>query len=112
MARCDRLTKLKELIPRVQTFAFNQTTASHVAQIGISVESLAEINQQTPAVGQSAEDFAAFALKTAESLFNYLSSFAKYLPGTADQVVPLTAVQNWYQTYLRRLQMNPDFWKS
>lgn len=73
---------------------------------------MSEINQQTPALEQAAEDFTAFALKTAENLFNYLSSFARNVPGSSEQVVALTTVQNWYQTYLRKLQLNPSFWKS
>jgi hypothetical protein len=107
-----RLHKLKELIPVASNFAFNQTSISHVAQIGISVEPMSEINQQTPALGPSAEDFAAFALKTAENLFNYVSSFSRYIPGTSEQIVPLNSVQNWYQNYLRKIEINPNFWKS
>ena len=108
----DRLTKLKELIPHANNFAFNQTTVSHVAQIGVSVEPMSEINQQTPVLEPAAEDFAAFAHKTAENLFNYISSFSRYIPGTTEQVVPLNSVQNWYQTYMRKIEMNPNFWKS
>ena len=107
-----RLSKLKQLMPAVNNFAFNQTQVSHVAQIGISVEAMSEINQQTPALEPSGEDFAAFVLKTAENAFNYVSSFAKVVPGVSEQLVPLSSVQSWYQTYLRKLQLNPDFWKD
>lgn len=74
-------------------FAFNQTHISTVAQIGISVEPLDQINQQTPSIGPAMENFAAFTLKTAENLVNYVTSFAKNIPGTAEAVVPVSAIQ-------------------
>jgi len=93
-------------------FAFNQTSVSHVAQIGISIEPLSQINQQLPSSNQLVENFASFTTKTAESLFNYVSSFAKYIPGTNEQAVPLSAIQSWYTNYSRKLELNPNFWRS
>lgn len=93
-------------------FAFNQTHVSHVAQIGISIEPLTQINQQTPSSNQMVENFTTFTMKTAENLFNYVSSFAKIIPGTNEQVVPLRAIQSWYANYSRKLEINPNFWRS
>jgi len=94
------------------TFLFNQTTISTVAQIGISIEPLSEINQQTPPSNCLAENFSIFTLKTAENIFNYASSFAKSIPGFGDQLVPLSVIQAWYTTYKKKLEINPDFWRS
>jgi hypothetical protein len=116
-----RLTKLREgltnnqdstgLVP-YNNFAFNQIHVSHVAQIGISIEPLTEINQQTPSSNQMAENFTTFTMKTAENLFNYVSSFAKIIPETNEQVVPLMSIQSWYTNYTRKLEMNPNFWRN
>lgn len=81
------------MIKNSDNFAFNQTNISTVAQIGISVEPLDQINQQTPSIGPSVENFAAFTLKTAENLVNFVTSYAKNIPGTAEAVVPVSAIQ-------------------
>lgn len=81
------------MVQNNNNFAFNQIHVSHVAQIGISVEPLEQINQQTPSLGPPAENFAAFTLKTAENLFNYVSSFAKTFPGSNEAIVPLSTIQ-------------------
>lgn len=93
-------------------FGFNQTAVSHVAQIGISVDPLNEIKDMTPSLSLSNDHMATFATKTAENLFNFVSSFSKNVSGTNEQVVPLTVVQTWYQNYLKKIEMNPSFWKN
>lgn len=93
-------------------FGFNQTAVSHVAQIGISVDPLNDIKGLTPSIAVTNDHMATFATKTAESLFNFVSSFSKNVPGTTEQVVPLTVVQTWYQNYLRKIEMDPNFWKN
>lgn len=110
-----RITKLKQSAGDVVPtgFGFSQSIVSKVAQIGISIEPLSQISQMTPAVSSTFNDnFAAFTTRTAEHLFNFVSSFAKTLPGTTEQVVPLLAIQQWYQNYSRKLELNPGFWKS
>ena len=117
-----RLTKLRDSLngktggdasaSLLNNFAFNQTHVSHVAQIGISIEPLTEINQQLPSSNPLVENFATFTMKTAENLFNYVSSFAKNIPGTNEQVVPLMAIQSWFTNYSRKLELNPNFWRN
>jgi hypothetical protein len=110
-----RITKLKTNVQGAASgFALVQAIVSHNAQIGISIEPLAQLNQLTPAVPTTCDNntFASFAIKTAENLFNYVSSFSQSLPGINYQVVPLSTVQQWYQNYLRKLEANPDFWKT
>lgn len=93
-------------------FGFNQTAVSHVAQIGISIDPLIDIKDMTPCISLSNDHMATFATKTAENLFNFVSSFSKNVPGTNEQVVPLTVVQTWYQNYLKKIEMNPNFLKN
>ncbi|CAG2107275.1 unnamed protein product, partial [Medioppia subpectinata] len=69
--------------PPVATgFGFAQPIVSHVAQIGISTEPLAVISQMTadPNANVSQQNnFEEFAIKAAENLFNYCTSFSNNL---------------------------------
>ena len=91
----------------------------HVAQIGISVEPLAQLCQQTPAQGTNAtgpESFVEFSQKMLQNFMNYASSFAinqsQMTPNPSETFVPLSTLQKWYTNFERRLQQNPNFWKS
>merc|ERR1712080_161834 len=73
------------------------------AQVGISVEPLANIELHTPAAHTEASNvssFMEFSQNMLENLFNYASSF------------PLSCLQTWYSIFERRLQQNPNFWKK
>lgn len=104
------------------TFDYAQAPVSHVAQIGISVESLDSVLQMTPATETSASNmslFVDFMNKTASNLHNYCSSFARNLHELAIvnssanvTYVPLSTIQNWYLNFSRRLQTDPNFWKT
>jgi hypothetical protein len=92
---------------------------SHLAQIGISVEPLTELSQQTPATltkTANVEPFVEFSKTMCENLFNYASSFtqtqAQMVPNPSEMFVPLSKLQQWYENFLRRLQQNPYFWRS
>lgn len=90
---------------------------SHNAQIGISVEPLAVIEQQSAAAqSNSASDQLEFAQKMISSFLNYISSFsvtqAQMTPNPTENFVPLSTIQGWYETFERRLQQNPNFWKA
>ena len=92
---------------------------SHLAQIGISVEPLAQLSQQTPATlskSSNVEPFVEFSKTMCENLFNYASSFsqtqAQMVPNPNEMFVPLSKLQQWYENFLRRLQQNPYFWRS
>lgn len=47
---------------------------------------------------------------------NYILSFSmtqsQMVPNPTASYVPLTAVQNWYTNFERRLAQNPNFWKT
>lgn len=101
-----------------------ESFTSTSALVGVSVEPLSEIAQKTPSVGTTAStvgSFAEFSQKMLENFFNYASSFAaspevitmKYqMQGTNETYVPFSTLQQWYMNFQRRLQTNPDFWKS
>ena len=92
---------------------------SHLAQIGISVEPLTTLAQQTPiknATASTVDSFMEFSKKMCENLFNYVASFAvtqaQMTPNPTETFVPLSSLQTWYQNFIRRLEQNPNFWKS
>ena len=93
--------------------------SSTTVLIGISVESIDQIAQQTPASNtqvSNVDSFTEFSQKMLENFFNYSSSFAvnpMHSPiNPMENYVPLAVVQNWYESFLRRLQANPNFWKT
>lgn len=95
------------------------TFESHLAQIGISVEPLTQLAQQTPdtfANTSTVEPFIEFSTKMVESLFNYAASFgqtqAQMTPNPTETYVPLSTLQQWYTNFQRRLEQNLYFWRS
>ncbi|XP_060065016.1 protein Hikeshi-like [Ylistrum balloti] len=116
-----KITKLKQEDASVSGHPFGQFGGqqSHMAQIGISVEPLTQLSQQTPvtqAKPSSVEPFVEFSQKMLENFFNYASSFgltqAQMTPNPSETYVPLSTLQSWFQTFQRRLQQNPYFWRS
>jgi len=92
---------------------------SHNAQIGISVEPLNILEQQiavNSANASNTDSFVDFAQKMITSFLNYISSFsvtqAQMTPNPTENFVPLSSIQGWYETFERRLQQNPNFWKA
>ncbi|GAB6028749.1 hypothetical protein CHUAL_004567 [Chamberlinius hualienensis] len=61
---------------------------SHVAQIGISVETLSHIALQTPVTSVNMQ------------------------PNPTQTYVPFNVLQTWFCNFQRRLQQNPYFWRS
>ncbi len=89
------------------------------AQIAIMVEPVAEIIQKIPASNTEAstvDNFTDFSQKMLENFFNYASSFCVTpAAGPIDPsatYVPMAVLQQWYSTFQRRLQANPQFWKT
>ncbi|CAL7942731.1 protein OPI10 homolog [Xylocopa sonorina] len=90
---------------------------SHVAQIGVSVEPIGAIEQQAATVTEATSNsFLEFVQKMLTSFLNYVSSFsvtqAQMTPNPTENFVPLSTIQGWYETFERRLQQNPNFWKA
>jgi len=90
---------------------------SHFAQIGVSIEPLAVIEQQVATVAATTTNsFLEFVQKMLTNFVNYVTSFtvtqAQMTPNPTENFVPLSTLQGWYETFERRLQQNPNFWKS
>lgn len=90
-----------------------------MAQIGISVEELSQLAQLTPASASNisaVQPFIEFSKKMCENLFNFTASFAvtqsQMTPNPTETFVPMSKLSQWYDKFLRRLEQNPNFWKS
>ena len=91
----------------------------HIAKIGISVEPLDQLSQQTPATNTTASSvstFMEFTTKMLENFYNYASSFSlmqsQMTPNPSETYVPLSTLQTWFNNFQRKLQHDPNFWKS
>ncbi|KAH9517538.1 hypothetical protein DERF_008208 [Dermatophagoides farinae] len=106
------------------SFGYVQPIISHVAQIGISIESKISVAQMTAdpstmTTADSGTKLEQFATKMAENLYNYCSSFSNSLQLFAtniganpnQQLVPLSTINDWYGKFMRNFKQNPDFWK-
>ena len=101
-------------------FAQMAMDKTHMAQLGIAAKPLSELTQMTPTantIASKVDSFVEFSTATLESLFLYASSFAvtptQMTSVHASQTfVPLGTLQNWFQTFQRRLQANPYFWRK
>lgn len=92
---------------------------SHMMQIGISVESLESLSQQTPALNTAVTavgSYQEFCSKMLDNCFNFVASFAvtqgQMTLNPTETFVPLSALQQWFINFQRRLSQNPYFWKS
>lgn len=112
--KISALKKLNEIDNFNNVNAFGQQAICHNAQIGISIEPLANI--QDICHNDSAEAYVTFAQKMLENFMNYILSFSttqpQMIPNPTANYVPLSAVQNWYTNFERRLVQNPNFWKT
>ena len=105
---------------RVQNpFSMNSMeTVPTGAQIGISIEPLDQLAQQTPvanATPSTLNSFVEYTQKMLDNFFNFASSFAitqaQMTPNPSESFVPLSVVQKWYDNYQRKMKNDPNFWK-
>uniref|UniRef100_A0A669QUA3 Protein Hikeshi n=3 Tax=Phasianus colchicus TaxID=9054 RepID=A0A669QUA3_PHACC len=99
--------------------AMNLPQTPTVAQIGISVELLENLAQQTPvanAAVSSVDSFTEFTQKMLDNFYNFASSFAvtqaQMTPNPSEAFIPANVVMKWYENFQRRLTQNPLFWKT
>ncbi|XP_036401660.1 protein Hikeshi [Megalops cyprinoides] len=90
-----------------------------VAQVGVSVETLDQLSQQTPvssATVSSVDSFTQFTQKMLDSLYNFSSSFAvsqaQMTPNPTEMFIPASSILRWYENFQRRMAQNPNFWKT
>ncbi|XP_062865849.1 protein Hikeshi isoform X2 [Trichomycterus rosablanca] len=90
-------------------FGMMAASQASVAQVGVSIEPLDQLAQQTP-VSNSAvstmDSFTQFTQKMLESLYNFTSSFAL----SQAQMTPNPS--EMYENFQRRMAQNPNFWKT
>ena len=97
------------------SFTSQVTSTLNSALIGISVEKLNIIDALQPSTETQATNlstFVEYSQKMLENFYNYVSSFSIVLPIDGQQYIPLATLQNWFNNFERRLQQNPNFWKS
>lgn len=89
------------------------------AQIGISVEPLTQLAQQTPVANSTPStlnSFVQYTQKMLENFVNYSMSFAvtqsQMTPNPNETFVPMSTVEKWYKNFERKLSANPNFWKN
>lgn len=97
--------------------AFSQFPSITVnAQIGISIEPLMNVESQVTSIAESTHHnqstFVEFTQKMVQNLFNYVSSYAVESGLNQTPMVPLLSIQKWYENFERKLNLNPNFWKS
>ncbi|CAF2508666.1 unnamed protein product [Rotaria sp. Silwood2] len=92
----------------------HQTAIPTDGLLGISVEPLIQLEQYiqphdiTPSTVASNVEFVS---KMLNNFVNYVTSFVQNVPGTSEQIVPLSIIQTWYNNFQRRITENPNFWK-
>lgn len=83
-----------------------------VAKLGISIEPLATISSlENTRLSETSSAMALFSpsnstLKLVENLFNYCASFANA------GLVPLKAMQDWYDMIQKKIKQDPSFLKN
>ncbi|CAB0009222.1 unnamed protein product, partial [Nesidiocoris tenuis] len=95
--------------------AFQQHKISHVAQIGISVETndtvLTQSQLLSTEIAKNQTQFVEYAQKMLQSFLNYSTSFV-ITPTPNEAYVPMKVVEEWYKNFERKLSLNPYFWKD
>eukprot|EP00042_Codosiga_hollandica_P030936 m.183458 g.183458 ORF g.183458 m.183458 type:complete len:208 (-) comp53499_c0_seq1:192-815(-) len=95
--------------------------AASTIQIGVAIEPIESLAQQTPASTYTAptlSDLALFSQKMVEHLYNFAASFTTSQAEAGRQVAmgesffPISALTRWHQTILQRLSYDPYFWRT
>ncbi|XP_044262530.1 protein OPI10 homolog [Tribolium madens] len=111
--KISSLKKLEEMGDSMNIL-FGQSHIVHNAQIGIAIEPLANIREIESANNPS--NNVTFAHKMLENFMNFVLSYSvtqqQMVVDPTTTYVPLATVQNWYTNFERRLQQNPNFWKT
>lgn len=95
-----------------------EVSGSGVVNLGVSVEPIANIEQQiiqlkneqhasSTAVAKAKPSTKVLAQRIIQNAFNFLSSFSGNAGGT--EVVPLKSFQDWWTKFERRIENDPSF---
>ncbi|XP_050357823.1 protein OPI10 homolog [Nymphalis io] len=115
--KISNLKKLHELSSENKFMsAFGQQQICNNAQIGISIEPETNAQLLPNSEAQQVHSYVTFAQKMLEHLVNFVASFSvtqdQMTPTPGVSYIPLNTLHTWYQNFERRLQQNPNFWKS
>ncbi|KAK9702222.1 hypothetical protein K7432_011337 [Basidiobolus ranarum] len=97
---------------RLQPGTENSTTPGVTATLGISIEPINLVEQQYQAHLQSTSNNkpAASPIVIAERILNQVYNFVtSYVSGGSNDMIPLKAFENWYQTTQRKVKADPSF---
>lgn len=90
-----------------------------IARIGISVESVDKVQQQISALESTKinpTQITNFSQKMLENFLNYAGSYAvqqsQMIRNPTENYVPLSVVQMWYSNFQRKLEYDPNFWRT
>ncbi len=103
------------LAPALFSAFQHQTAIPSDGLLGISVETLPQLDQQVPpndVIPSTVASNVEFVTKMLNNFVNYVTSFVQNVPGTSEQIVPLSIIQTWYNNFQRRITENPNFWKQ
>ncbi|KAL3311088.1 hypothetical protein Ciccas_010334 [Cichlidogyrus casuarinus] len=99
------------------SFLTNNNEIVH-AKLGLTVESLANLVSQEPAIGSQVEEniqpaiLSQFTQYAAQNLYDFTASFAHdRIPGQ-ETFIPLSSIKSWFDRMHEKLSINPSFWKS
>ncbi|KJE89829.1 hypothetical protein CAOG_01250 [Capsaspora owczarzaki ATCC 30864] len=94
--------------------AYMYDASSIQAQVGISIEPLDDIAQQTPLADEASQagGMIGFTQAMLANFFNYAMSFSTPTPKYNEEYVPTSVVKQWYESFERKLALNPNFWKQ
>lgn len=110
--------KAEDVVSNPFTFQVAQQDGKS-AQIGISIEPLAALAQQTPisnSTPSTLNSFLQYTQKMLENFVNFSMSFAvtqsQMQPNPSETFVPMSTVEKWYKNFERKMSANPNFWKK
>lgn len=114
-----KVSGLKTGINDQPTCPMPQQEVSPCARVGISLTPLNQVHEQISILESSKANptqVAHFSQKMLESFVNYAGSFAiqqaQMEPNPTENYVPLSVVRTWYENFLKKLALNPNFWKT
>eukprot|EP00301_Raphidiophrys_heterophryoidea_P012141 c18491_g1_i1.p1 GENE.c18491_g1_i1~~c18491_g1_i1.p1 ORF type:complete len:207 (-),score=35.11 c18491_g1_i1:74-631(-) len=96
-------------IMRLQNLPASPITNNHI-EVGLALEPLQAISQLRPP--SHVDAFNQFAKKMATNMFNFVESFEKPFGNDPNLVVyPRDALNRWFEKYMNRLSLDPNFWR-
>ncbi|KAJ8352806.1 hypothetical protein SKAU_G00242820 [Synaphobranchus kaupii] len=114
-----KISGLKAGVGGEHPFGMMVPQGASVAQVGVSIETLDQLAQQTPASNatvSTVDSFTQFTQKMVESLYNFSSSYAvtqaQMNPNPSETFIPASSILRWYENFQRRMAQNPSFWKT